>query len=130
MKVAKSTQLYIKTPNKVGELQKVLAMIRKAGVSGLAYAGYAQKGKGHIMLVTANNAKASRVLKKAGYKVRKEDVVLVTDKNVRGSGARVLQKIADAKINLKGAYATAAGKQYLTVLQATNISGLVKALKK
>ena len=37
--------------------------------------------------------------------------------------------IADAGISLSGAYATAAGGEYLTVLQAADIDALVAALQ-
>lgn len=130
MKAEKSTQLRLETPDRPGELAKVLDVVARAGVNGLAYAGYARARKGHIMLVTADNAKVAAALKKAGYAVRTEPVVLVTDKDRRGSARAILKKVAAAGISLKGAYATAAGGNYLTVLQAANVNRLLAALKK
>ncbi|MBN1268653.1 MAG: hypothetical protein JXB04_03625 [Kiritimatiellae bacterium] len=129
MKVTKSSQLSIKTPDKAGELAKVLGIVADAGANGLAYAGYAQAGQGHVMLVTADNAKVAAAMKKAGYEVREDKVVLVTDKDAKGAALALAKKIAAAGISLTSAYATAAGGEYLTVLEAADLDKLVAALK-
>lgn len=129
MKVTKSSQLLIKCPDEAGQLAKVLGIIADAGINGVAYAGYAQGGEGHMMVVTENNARAAQFIKNAGYQVREEPVVLVRDSDQRGSAVAMAKKIAAAGISLTGVYASAAGGDYITVLQAKDVDKLVAALK-
>jgi hypothetical protein len=129
MKVTKSSQLYLTAPDEVGQLARVLSVIADAGVNGQAYAGYSEGGQGHMMVVTADNEKVIPLLQEAGYEVREEPVVLVTDTDAVGSGLGIAKKVADAGISLTGAYATAAGGEYLTVLQAAEIDQLLAALQ-
>lgn len=129
MKITKTTQLVVLTPDRPGQLAAILGPVSKAKINVLAYAGYTQAGRGHVMLVTEQNAKAAAVLKKAGFRARSEPVVVFVAGDVVGSGARIAAKIAKAGVSLKQAYATGAGGKYLTVLQGRNNARLVAALR-
>lgn len=130
MKVVKSTQLQIVTADKPGELARVLDIVAGAKVNVIAYAGYSRDNKGHIMLVTQDNARVMPLLKGSGCEVREEPIVLVVDKDAVGSGAALAARIARAGVNLSGAYATGAGSgEYTTVFQAPNIEHLLAALR-
>lgn len=117
------------TADKPGELARVLDIIAGAQVDVLASAGYAREGRGHLMIVTADNAKVAPLLRAAGYEVREEPVVVVVDTNVVGSGSALAAKIARAGVNLSGSYATSAGGEYTTVFQARNPEHLLAALR-
>ena len=129
MRVSKTAQLRVATPDKPGELSRVLNTIASANVNVIAFAGYARDNQGHIMIVPDNAGKAATLLKSAGYDVKDEPVVVVTDSDVLGSGAALAAKIAKAGINLSGSYATSAGGTYVTVFQTAEIDRLVAALK-
>lgn len=129
MKVAKTIQVRVYTPDQPGELSRVLSTLAGSKVNVIAFAGYAQDQRGHLMLVTDNAGKAISLLKAAGYEIREEAVVLVTDSDVLGSGAALAAKIAKAGINLTGSYATSSGGTYVTVFQTADIDRLVAALK-
>ena len=130
MKVQTSTQLYIQTADKPGELAKVLHLAAKAKINVLGCAGYSRDGQGRIMLLTKKNDKLEALLKKAGYKTRQDPVVIVSGKDAVGRGAKIAERVAKAKINLTGMYAVGAGGRYLLVLQAENVAKLAAALKK
>lgn len=129
MKVSKTTQIRVTAADKPGQLAKVLKMIADAGVNGIAYAGYVVEGKGHIMIVTADNAAVMPLLKQAGYEVREEPVVLVVDADRRGNAMALADRIAKANVNLTEAYATAAGGEYATVLRTADVDQLLAALR-
>lgn len=129
MKIVKTTQLYIKTANRPGELAKILSVLGKAKIDTLACAGYSRGREGRVMIVTENNTRAAGLIKKAGYSLRKDPVVVVTGKNKAGAGAKITARLAAAKINLSGMYAASAGKKYLVVFQAANVGKLAAALE-
>ncbi len=129
MKIIKTTQLFVKTADKPGEFAKILAVLGKAKINTLACAGYSRNREGRVMLVTENNARAAVLIKKAGYALRKDPVVVVTGKDKAGAGAKIAAKLAKAKINLSGVYAAGAGKKYLVVFQAADAGKLAAALK-
>jgi hypothetical protein len=130
MKVTKSSQLRIVTADKPGEFARILDVVAGGRVNVVAYAGYSRDQRGHIMLVTQDNAKALSLLKSAGFDVQEEPVVIVVDKDVLGSGAALVARIARAGVNLSGAYATGAGKgEYVTVFQTPNVEHLLAALR-
>ena len=129
MKIIKTTQLFVKTADKPGEFARILATLGKAKINTLACAGYSRNREGRVMLVTENNARAAVLIKKAGYALRKEPVVVVTGKDKAGAGAKIASRLATAKINLAGVYAASAGKKYLVVFQAADAGKLAAALK-
>ena len=129
MKIIKTTQLFVKTADKPGEFAKILAVLGKAKINTLACAGSSRDREGRVMLVTENNARAAVLIKKAGFALRKDPVVVVTGKDKAGAGAKIAARLADAKINLSGVYAASAGKKYLVVFQAADAGKLAAALK-
>lgn len=129
MKVAKMVQLRVQTPDRSGELSRVLNTLSGSQVNVIAFAGYARDNQGHLMIVPDDAGKAIPLLRAAGCDVKEESVAVVTDSDVLGSGAALAAKIAKAGINLTGSYATSSGGTYVTVFQTADIDRLVAALK-
>jgi len=119
----------VETPDEVGELAKVLGAVADGGVNGIACAGYAESGKGYIMIVADDAGKAASQLAAAGYDVSERDVVVVRDQDVPGSAAGIAKKIAEAGISLTQMYATSAGGEYVTILQSQDADQLAAALQ-
>lgn len=130
MSVAASSQLMVTVPNRAGQLARVLGVVAQARVNVLDCAGYAGGAEACILLVTSNNAKVMTALRRIGYEVRKDKVVLVTGKDAVGQGARILKKVADAKINLRLVHAAGTGRRYLIVLKAAHAHRLAAAVRK
>jgi hypothetical protein len=128
MKIIKTHELHLVTRHRVGELANVLRVVSDAHVNILAYAGYADGKEGHIHLVTEDNARVQRALARAGYTCARRPVVVVKSRDVVGRGARLAQRISEAGVNLKSAYATAAGGKYITVYEAADSAQLARAL--
>ena len=129
MKVTKSSQLFISTPDQPGELAKVMDIVAKARINILAYCGWGEGSRGQVMLITTDNATVKSLLEKAGYDSNESPVVLAQDQDVVGSGAAIARKVAAAGVNLRSAYATCAGGNYLTVLISDDANKLAAALK-
>lgn len=130
MKIARTTQLIIHMPDKVGQLARVLDVVAKARVNVLNCDGYTYNGNACIILVTTNNAKVAKLLRKAHYEVSQEPVVMVTGTDAVGRGAELARKVAAARINLGGARAATAGGRFLIFFQSTNVQRLAAALRK
>ncbi|MFH0954124.1 MAG: hypothetical protein V1873_07325 [Verrucomicrobiota bacterium] len=130
MKITRTTQLLIHMPDKVGQLARVLDTVSKTGVNVLSCDAYTYNGNACIILVTTNNTKVAKLLRKSGYEVSQEPVVMVTGRDAVGRGAELAKKVAAARINLGGARAAAAGGRYLFFLQAANVKRLAAALKR
>ncbi len=128
MEVIKGSQIYIHTADSPGQLAKVMAVVSEAGINCVAYAGYAEGDRGHVMLVSEENMKLVPIFEAAGFDVREELVVLVKDRDVQGSALGIAQRLSVAGINLSGAYATSAGGEYLTVLKSDDVEALIAAL--
>jgi hypothetical protein len=129
MIIQQTTQIHVPTPDQVGQLARVLGIVKEAGVNILAYAGYKQGDGGHILLVTEDNDRIAGLLKDDGFEVHVQRAVLVIQKDEVGCSAEMARKIAAAGINLTGAYATAAAGDYLTIYQAEDLDALMAALQ-
>ncbi|RMG60074.1 MAG: hypothetical protein D6713_03940 [Deltaproteobacteria bacterium] len=101
----------METPNKAGEAAKVLSQLKDAGVNLLAYTAFPRKRKAQMDFVPEDNAKFRRAAKKLGLPVseRKNCFLIQGDDRV-GALQEVVQKLADAGINITAVDAVTAGK--------------------
>lgn len=130
-KVSKVTELQLEVRDKVGALAAVLTSLSDAGVNMMAYQACTCARKGTIALVAKNPAKAKRVLKAAGYKVKANPAIMVIERDRVGSGAGLAQKIADAGVNIKSTYASATGSgSYATIYRTSNDRKAMAALRR
>jgi hypothetical protein len=124
----KTSQLFVSVEDRPGELAKVLGLVSDANVNIVAYCAWGEGSRGQVMLITEDNLKIRTLIEKAGFDLQEVPVVIVEGPDVVGSGAAISQRVADAGINLRSAYATCVGKQYLTVLICDDAERLVKTL--
>jgi hypothetical protein len=81
-------------------------------------------------LLVANRDLAEGALKKAGYRYASEDVLFEEIKNRPGALAKAVEKLANAKINIKYTYATTHLRSHKTAaVIAVDEKDLDRALK-
>jgi hypothetical protein len=106
----RTTQLTVSLKSKPGVLAQLARTLAEAGVNIASLSADAVSGRGKIRLIVNDPAKARRALRRAGYRVAEEPAFVVRMQNKPGALARVTQKLAKARVNIKGAYATTAGR--------------------
>ena len=105
----KTTQLTLTLQSKPGVLAKISQALAGAGVNITAICAAETAGRGKIRMVVSDPARAKEALKAAKLRCGEEQAVILTLEDRPGALARVADKLAAAKINIKCAYATAAG---------------------
>ena len=85
-KAIKAKEIVATTPDKVGMLAQVTAVVAGAGVNILAICAYAMDGKAKFLMLTSDNGKAQAALKGKNIEVEEADVVSVTLPNKVGAG--------------------------------------------
>jgi hypothetical protein len=114
----KMTQLAVTLESKPGVLAKLCRTIADAGVNITAIHAAEAAGRGKIRLLVDDPARARNALKAAKYRVSEETAVTVTLEDRPGALASIAEKLAQAKVNIKSAYATTAGGGRSTVVLA------------
>ncbi len=101
---------YLQVPNKAGEGARALGVLREAGVNLLAFSGF-PSGRGAQMDFVPEDAAAFRAAaKQAKWKLTgPKKAFLIAGDDRPGVVADVLQKLADAKINVTAVDAACAG---------------------
>ena len=113
-------ELQFSTPNKTGVLSKVTDALKKARVNLEQAWACGEGSKGYFGIVTSNNAKARKALKKLGVrKFSEKDVLMVSLPNRVGALSRVATKLAKKGIGITCLSATSAGKNRVGVLLGT-----------
>jgi hypothetical protein len=116
---AKVTELQFSTRNKVGALADIATKLEKAKVNILHIWACGEGGTACFGIVTNNNAKAKKILKGLGIKIKEKGLLVSSMSNKVGSLARAARKLAKAKINITCLAATTSGKR-ASVLIGTN----------
>jgi hypothetical protein len=115
----KVTQLTVPLANKPGSLAKLCSTLGKAGVNITAVFAPESRRTGKARVLVDNPDKAKEALKGAKVKFSEEDVIAVELDNRPGAVGEVAEKLAQSKINIKYAYATAqAGSAKATAIFA------------
>jgi hypothetical protein len=110
------TQLVLTLQSRPGVLAGVARALAGAGVNITALCAGDAAGRGRIRILVNDVAKARRALRAAGYRPTEEPAFVVRMRNRPGTLARVANKVAKARINIKSAYATTAGRSASVVL--------------
>jgi hypothetical protein len=102
---------YVTVPDKPGNGAAVLSELRARGVNLLAYLGFpAGRSKSQIDLVPEDPAALRQAAKQAGLRLsRAKQAFLVQGEDRMGAVADITRRLAEAKINIIAAAATAAG---------------------
>jgi hypothetical protein len=102
---------YVVVPDKPGSGAAVLSALQAAGVNLLAYLGFpAGRGKSQLDLVPAEPTAFKLAARSAGLKLSRAKRCFLVDGDDRiGVVADLTRRLAEAKVNLTAACATAAG---------------------
>lgn len=92
--------------NKPGTLAQVCSALGKAGVNISALLAPEIRGKGKVRLLVDNLEKAKDALKAAKLRFGEEEAIAVELDNRPGALGEVAEKLAQAKMNIRYAYAT------------------------
>jgi hypothetical protein len=127
--MAKTTQIVLSLRSKPGVLAKISRTLADAGVNIVALSAAETVGRGKIRLIANNPVKAKRALRKAGYRFVEEPAFAVRLRNKPGTLARVVEKLARGRVNIRSTYATTAGSGgasvIITVSNATKARRLI-----
>jgi hypothetical protein len=105
----KVTQLVLNLQSKPGVLANIAAVIGDGGVNIEGICAAETAGRGKIRILVSDVAKAEAALKAAKIRCGKEDAVGVFLENRPGTLAEAAKKLAQARINIKCAYASTGG---------------------
>jgi hypothetical protein len=100
----KVTQLAVSFQNKPGALAQICSALGKAGVNISAVLAPEVKGKVRLLVDTPDKAKEA--LSAAKIRFSEEEVIALSLDNRAGALSEIAEKLAQAKINIKYAYAT------------------------
>ena len=107
--MAQVKQITVTAESKPGVLAKVCAALAGANVNILAVCAADAGGRGKLRLVVSDPARAKQALTDAKIRCGEEPALALTLDDRPGSLARVAEKLAAAKINIKCTYATTTG---------------------
>ena len=126
----KTTQLTLTLESKPGVLAKISQALAGAGVNITAICAAETAGRGKIRMVVSDPARAKEALKAAKLRPGEEPALMLTLEDRPGALARVADKLAAAKINIKCAYATtgAMGGSTTVVLSVSNVDKAASVL--
>lgn len=123
----KVTQIAVSLANKPGALAQLCSTLGKAGVNITALLAPEMRGRGKIRVLVDNPEKAKDALKEAKIRFSEEEIIATELDNRPGALGEIAEKLAQAKINIKYAYATASeGSAKATVILA--VPDVAKAL--
>ena len=114
-------ELLVITPNEVGMLAKVTSSIANNGVNLTAICAYVVGNEGYFRIITSNNIKAKKALEPLGFKIAESEVISVELENRVGAAKELVEKLAQAGIDLKNIYGTTAStNSAMLILTADN----------
>jgi hypothetical protein len=109
---------YIQVPNRSGEGARALRVLRDAGVNLLAYSGFPEGRGSQLDFIPEDAAAFRRVAKNAKWKLAgPKKAFHITGDDRPGAVAEIMQKLADAKINVTACDAVCqSGARYGAIL--------------
>lgn len=123
--MAKTTQLTLTLESKPGVLARISRALADAGVNITALCAAEATGRGKLRMVVTDPARAKEALRAAKFRCGEEPALALTLEDRPGALARVAEKLAQAKINIKCAYATTTGTGGASVI--LSVSNVDKA---
>lgn len=121
----RTTQLVLSLQSKPGVLATISRTLADARVNILSLSAAEAAGRGKIRMIVSNPTVAKRALRKARYRFVEEPAFTKRLTNKPGALARVVQRLAGGRINIRSAYATTAGRGGATVV--LTVSNAAKA---
>ena len=127
-KVRKIDYFAMNIPNRRGEAARILDSLREEGVNLLAFTGFPDKRGAQIDFVPENTAAFKAAARRAKLTVRaKKSGFLVQGDDRPGAVSRVLDKLAEARINVTAVEAVCAGKNRFGALLWVKQKDVTKA---
>jgi len=126
--MAKTTQLTLTLESKPGVLAKISRTLADAGVNITAICAAETAGRGKIRMLVSDPARAKDALKAAKLRCGEEPALTLTLEDRPGALARVAEKLAQGKLNIKCAYATTSGSGSATVVLTVSNADKAQAL--
>lgn len=130
--VRKGSELLIVTRNEMGALARIATPLAKNGINIECFSGYEWGGEAAFRFVTSNNRVAGDLLRKEGYSVQENPVVLWQTDNTTGQLMTATIALAEARVNIYSSYAStvASSKQSLAVFGTSNADKTLEILKR
>ena len=125
----RTTQLTVSLKSRPGVLAQLARTLADAGVNIVSLSASAAAGRGKIRLIVNDPGKAKRALRRARYRLSEQPAFVVRLRNKPGTLARVAGKLAKARVNIKSAYATTAGRGAAVVFTVGSIAKARKILR-
>jgi hypothetical protein len=125
----RTTQLTVSLKSRPGVLAQLASTLADAGVNISSLSADAVSGRGKIRIIVNDPGKAKRALRRAKYRVSEEPAFVVRMRNKPGTLARVAGKLAKARVNIKSAYATTAGRGAAVVFTVGSAAKARKILR-
>ena len=113
-------QLKIRVADKVGKLAEVTEALKAAKVNIVACCAWVMEGKGHMLLLTDDNAKARKALVGKVEACETATAVALTLPHKVGALADAAAKLAQAGLQVHLVYATTAGADALVLLSTSD----------
>jgi len=108
--ISRVDYFYIETPNKAGEAARALIVLRDAGINLLAFTGFPKGQRSQLDFIPADPVAFVKVAKRAKWKLSaKKSGFLIQGEDRAGALADILNKLANAKINVTAVDAVCAG---------------------
>lgn len=129
--IRKVDYYYATVPNKPGEGARLLGALRSAGVNLLAVHAFPSGDRAQIDLVPERGAALEEAAKKAKIQLSAKKTAFLVDGDDRvGAAAGLLEKLADAKINVTALDAIRTGARYGALLwvKPADVEKAAKAL--
>jgi hypothetical protein len=126
--VRKIDYFTMNVPNRRGEAARILDSLREQGVNLLAFTGFPDKRGAQIDFIPENTAAFKAAARRAKLMLRaKKSGFLVQGDDRPGALSRVLDKLAEARINVTAVDAVCAGKNRFGALLWVKQKDVAKA---
>ena len=126
--VRKIDYFAMNVPNRRGEAARILDSLREQGVNLLAFTGFPDKRGAQIDFVPENTAAFKAAARRAKLMLRaRKSGFLVQGDDRPGALSRVLDKLAEARINVTAVDAVCAGKNRFGALLWVKQKDVTKA---
>ena len=126
---AKSKELVVEAVNRVGLLSEIGGVIANAKVNLKSICCFCTGNQATFMFQVDRHVAAAKALRKAGYKVSDQPVIVVDLQNKPGELARAAAKVSALGVDIDYVYATAAGRAVTAVFKTRDDAKALKALK-
>lgn len=127
-----AVELIVDLPGRRGAIAEAAGALGRANVNIRAFAALAPGRSDEVRFVVDDAEAGEAVLKEAGYKVRRLEVLAIPSSNTPGELAAQAQNLAEAGVSIEGGFLAAAGdgEHYEIIFEVSDLKGARKALRR